>query len=91
MPPPDEQSLRRCARPGCNVFVRGGQLACKDHWYALKPRTRDQLVHAWEQRKAHPDVPEMVDAHRALLLQCLIEWGVPVNLRARAAAARHID
>lgn len=69
--------MRRCSRPGCPVEVKPGVLACRQHWYELSSRLRDRLVFAWEQRKAHPEIPELISIHRALLLQALREWGVP--------------
>jgi hypothetical protein len=67
--------VKRCSRPGCTVQIQPGQLACKEHWYALTPKLRDRLVFAWEERKKHPDIPELVNIHRALLLEALKEWG----------------
>lgn len=76
--------MKSCNRPGCKIIIRPGQLACREHWSELTPDLRDRLVHAWEQRKAYPDVPELVHAHRALLLEALKQWKVPVELMAAA-------
>lgn len=76
--------VRLCACPGCYVPVKPGVLACRDHWYALSPRLRDQLVDAWEKRKANPDVPEMVSIHRMLLVQALTEWHIPPEVMQQA-------
>lgn len=76
--------MKLCNRPGCRVIIRPGQLACKDHWGELTPQLRDRLVQAWEARKAHPDVPELVHVHRALLLEALKQWKVPVELMSAA-------
>jgi hypothetical protein len=69
--------VKRCNRPGCTVQIKPGQLACRDHWRELPAKLRDRLVFAWEQRKAHPDIPELVSIHRALLLEALKAWGIP--------------
>lgn len=76
--------LRFCNRPGCKIVIRPGQLACRDHWNELGRDLQDRLVHAWEQRKAHPDVPELVHAHRALLLEAMRAWKIPVEMMAEA-------
>jgi hypothetical protein len=72
-----EPKIKTCNRPGCRVLIRPGQLACGEHWAELGKDLQDRLVFTWEQRKAHPDVPELVHAHRALLLEALRKWGIP--------------
>lgn len=84
MPTLPEPKVRRCAYPGCNVEIKPGVLACRTHWFALSGRLRDRLVFAWEQRKEHPDIPELVNIHRALLLEAMREWQVPVAMAAGA-------
>ena len=76
--------IKRCSRPGCGTEIKPGQLACRLHWAALSPRLRDRLVFAWEQRKANPGIPELINIHRALLLEALREWGIPVDVAAAA-------
>jgi hypothetical protein len=76
--------VKFCNRPGCQIIIKPGQLACKVHWAELTPDLRDRLVHAWEQRKAHPDVPELVHAHRALLLEALKQWKIPLEMMQQA-------
>lgn len=78
--------VRLCAHPGCNVIVKPGVLACRAHWAALSSDLRDRLVDAWEKRKAHPDVPELVQIHRILLLEAMREWGVTPQMAADAMA-----
>lgn len=78
------EKMRRCARPGCTVQIKPGQLACRQHWFELSPRLRDRLVFAWEQRKENPNVPELVSIHRALLLEALREWHIPPEVIAEA-------
>ncbi len=73
-------AVKRCNRPGCTVQIKPGQLACREHWLALPKKLRDQLVDAWELRKANPGVPELVHVHRALLLQALRAWGIPEHV-----------
>lgn len=81
---PPASKVRPCNRPGCRAVIKSGQLACREHWFELPASLRDRLIHAWEQRKAHPDVPELVHAHRALLLEAMRAWGVPVDVVAAA-------
>jgi hypothetical protein len=85
---PEQTKKRICARPGCTVEVKPGVLACRPHWASLSPRLRDRLVFAWEQRKEHPDIPELVNIHRALLLEALREWGIPPEVIAAEMKAR---
>lgn len=79
-----QTKVKRCSRPGCTTQIKPGQLACRDHWNSLTGRLRDRLVFAWEQRKANPHIPELVNIHRALLLECLKEWGF-TNAQIREA------
>lgn len=79
-----DQRIRICNRPGCMVIIKPGMLACRDHWFELPPKLRERLVDAWEARKAHPDVPELVSVHRALLLEALRAWRIPPEVVAEA-------
>lgn len=76
--------VKFCNRPGCRVVIKPGVLACREHWYELPSRLRDRLVDAWEKRKAHPDVPELVAIHRMLLLEALRAWKIPPEVVAEA-------
>lgn len=90
----EQTKVKRCSRPGCTVQIKPGTLACRPHWTDLTPRLRDRLVFAWEQRKAHPDVPELVNIHRALLLEALKEWGFTreqIKEAIRTGAPKTID
>jgi hypothetical protein len=82
MAPEVQTKIKRCSRPGCSTEIKPGQLACKPDWLELSPRLRDRLVFAWEQRKEHPDIPELVSIHRALLLEALREWGIDPAMAA---------
>lgn len=82
-----EAKVRVCNRPDCKIVIKPGVLACRAHWNELPPKLRDQLVNAWEQRKAYPDVPELVHLHRAFLLQALRAWGV-TDAEMKTAMAR---
>lgn len=77
-------AARKCSRPGCFVLVKPGQLACREHWYELSNSLRERLVYAWEVRKANPEIPELVNAHRALLLEAMREWKIPLEAIAMA-------
>lgn len=77
-----DAKVKVCSRPGCMVIIKPGQLACREHWFELTPRLREKLIFGWEQRKAHPDIPELVHIHRALLLEALREWGIPPEVVA---------
>lgn len=86
MPPKQQPKVKLCSYPTCPVECKPGQLACRTHWFALPSRLRDRLVFAWEQRKAHPDIPELVNIHRTLLLEALRAWGIPEDIiRAQIA------
>lgn len=90
----EQTKIKRCSRPGCTVEIKPGVLACREHWFALSPRLRDRLVFSWEQRKANPGIPELVNIHRALLLEALREWGFSkdqIREQMRANAPRTID
>lgn len=81
-----DAKIKTCSRPGCRVVIKPGQLACRGHWFELPAQLRDQLIEAWELRKANPTVPELVHAHRALLIKALRAWNVPVDLVSAAMA-----
>jgi hypothetical protein len=84
MPSTQQPRIKLCNRPGCKTIIKPGQLACREHWAELTPDLRDRLVEAWEKRKAHPDVPELVHVHRSLLLEALKQWKVPIDLLTQA-------
>lgn len=87
MPSTETTKIRVCNRPGCQVLIKAGQLACREHWAELGDDLQQRLVFAWEERKAHPDVPELVHAHRALLLEAMRAWKIPVDLVSAAMRA----
>lgn len=84
MPTSTPTKFRRCAYPTCPVQVKTGVLACREHWGALTSDLRERLVDAWERRKAHPDVPELVMIHRALLMECMRQWDITPEMAAEA-------
>lgn len=61
---------RQCAKPGCDVVVPHGMLACRPHWYALPVdlrRTINATYRALLAGKASTD-------YRAALVEATEEW-----------------
>jgi hypothetical protein len=56
---------RACAAYHCGELVKPGQLMCREHWFALPPEMRSDIMNAWRSRQvqAYQDAVEAARNH----------------------------